>query len=102
AAPEQHGARSGDGGHRRSPRRASPASAQSPGRLRADPHTSGELMPMAVGEGAVALHHVERGEGRPLLLLHGFAGGGANWSLVFPEAPAGYRLIAPDLRGHGG
>ena len=57
-------------------------------------------MPKGIEE-VVALHHAERGEGKPLLLLHGFAGGGANWSLVFPEAPAGYRLIAPDLRGHG-
>jgi pimeloyl-ACP methyl ester carboxylesterase len=43
----------------------------------------------------------ERGEGEPLLLLHGFTGSGADWELIFPEPPAGWRLIAPDLCGHG-
>lgn len=41
------------------------------------------------------------GEGEPLLLLHGFTGIGNDWRLIFPEAPKGYRLIMPDLRGHG-
>src|ERR1051326_4493343 len=43
-----------------------------------------------------------RGEGEPLVLLHGGGGAGGNWSLVFKEVPAGFRLIVPDLRGHGG
>ncbi|HSC71452.1 MAG TPA: alpha/beta fold hydrolase, partial [Candidatus Methylomirabilis sp.] len=42
-----------------------------------------------------------RGEGEPLLLLHGFSGSGADWRLIFQEPPKGYRLVAPDLRGHG-
>jgi len=42
-----------------------------------------------------------RGEGEPLLLLHGGGGAGSNWNLVFKEPPHGYRLIIPDLRGHG-
>jgi pimeloyl-ACP methyl ester carboxylesterase len=42
-----------------------------------------------------------RGDGEPLLLLHGFMGVGANWRLVFPVDPGGFRLIVPDLRGHG-
>jgi len=42
-----------------------------------------------------------RGAGEPLLLLHGFSGLGRDWELIFKEPPAGYRLIAPDLRGHG-
>lgn len=42
-----------------------------------------------------------RGDGEPLVLLHGFTGAGADWKLVFADAPAGYRLIVPDLRGHG-
>lgn len=41
------------------------------------------------------------GEGEPLLWLHGFLGTGADWRYIFGEPPAGYRLIAPDLRGHG-
>ena len=41
------------------------------------------------------------GGGEPLLLLHGFNGAGSNWDLVFTEYPVGYRLIIPDIRGHG-
>lgn len=43
-----------------------------------------------------------RGEGEPLVLLHGGGGAGVNWRLVFKEVPAGFQLIVPDLRGHGG
>jgi pimeloyl-ACP methyl ester carboxylesterase len=42
-----------------------------------------------------------RGEGEPLLLLHGFMGAASDWQHVFPSDPPGFRLIAPDLRGHG-
>ena len=43
------------------------------------------------------------GTGEPLLLLHGGGGAGVNWKLVFgfDDPPADYRLIVPDLRGHG-
>jgi pimeloyl-ACP methyl ester carboxylesterase len=42
------------------------------------------------------------GDGEPLLWLHGFMGAGPDWKFIFNEPPAGFRLIAPDLRGHGG
>jgi pimeloyl-ACP methyl ester carboxylesterase len=42
-----------------------------------------------------------RGDGAPLLLLHGGSGIGADWSLVFGGDPAGFRVIVPDMRGHG-
>jgi pimeloyl-ACP methyl ester carboxylesterase len=42
-----------------------------------------------------------RGEGVPLLLLHGGMGIGADWRHIFSADPPGYRLIVPDLRGHG-
>jgi pimeloyl-ACP methyl ester carboxylesterase len=42
-----------------------------------------------------------RGEGDPLVLLHGGGGVGANWNLIFKEPPTSYKLIVPDLRGHG-
>lgn len=41
------------------------------------------------------------GEGEPLVLLHGGGGAGVNWELIFKEPPEGFRLIIPDLRGHG-
>jgi pimeloyl-ACP methyl ester carboxylesterase len=37
----------------------------------------------------------------PLILLHDFAGAGTVWEHVFKEPPKGYRLVVPDLRGHG-
>lgn len=54
----------------------------------------------------VAVNDIEiycemRGQGEPLVLLHGFSGLGRDWELIFKELPTGYRLIAPDLRGHG-
>jgi pimeloyl-ACP methyl ester carboxylesterase len=43
------------------------------------------------------------GEGRPVLLLHGFPDSGRLWrNQVAALAGAGYRAIAPDMRGFGG
>jgi pimeloyl-ACP methyl ester carboxylesterase len=47
------------------------------------------------------LHYDLYGEGEPLLWLHGGMGHGRDWQFIFNDAPTGYRLIAPDLRGHG-
>jgi len=49
----------------------------------------------------IDIYYEVRGEGEPLVLLHGGGGIGANWDLVFKEQPIGYRLVVPDLRGHG-
>ena len=49
----------------------------------------------------IDLYFERRGEGAPLLLLHGGGGAGVNWNLVFDQPPAGYQLIVPDFRGHG-
>jgi pimeloyl-ACP methyl ester carboxylesterase len=54
-----------------------------------------------VAVNGVDLKYESSGEGSPLLWLHGFLGAGADWKYIFDEAPAGFRLIAPDLRGHG-
>ena len=34
-------------------------------------------------------------------MLHGLTGSGEDWQHVFAHPLAGYRPIAPDLRGHG-
>ena len=47
------------------------------------------------------MYYEVAGEGEPLVLLHGFAGSGADWRLIFNEPPAGYQLVMPDLRGQG-
>ena len=49
-----------------------------------------------------SVFYEERGEGEPLLLLHGGTGIGGDWQHVFTAGdPAGFRLVVPDLRGHG-
>jgi len=51
--------------------------------------------------GDMELHYDIHGEGEPLLWLHGGMGHGPDWTFIFGKPPAGYQLIAPDLRGHG-
>ncbi len=56
------------------------------------------------GYGGVKLHVREAGnpDGPPLLLLHGWSQHHLSWSKQFKGALAErFRLIAPDLRGHG-
>jgi pimeloyl-ACP methyl ester carboxylesterase len=56
---------------------------------------------MMLETNGMQFHYDTHGEGEPLLWLHGGMGHGADWQYIFKEPPAGYRLIAPDLRGHG-
>jgi pimeloyl-ACP methyl ester carboxylesterase len=57
------------------------------------------------GFGGADLSWHELGEGRPLVLLHGFLSSAErNWfapGLAAALAQAGHRVIAPDCRGHG-
>jgi len=49
-----------------------------------------------------SMFYEDRGSGEPLLLLHGGTGIGADWRLVFTAGdPDGFRVVVPDLRGHG-
>lgn len=41
------------------------------------------------------------GEGEPFLMLHGFSGTGADWDPIVAEFSDKYRLVIPELRGHG-
>jgi pimeloyl-ACP methyl ester carboxylesterase len=43
----------------------------------------------------------EAGAGEALLLIHGMAGSSATWRAVIPELAKRYRVVAPDLLGHG-
>lgn len=56
---------------------------------------------MHVAVNGVDLHYELIGKGEPLLWLHGFMGAGSDWKYIFNDVPAGFQLIAPDLRGHG-
>jgi pimeloyl-ACP methyl ester carboxylesterase len=58
-------------------------------------------MPEVEGAG-VALHYAERGDGAPLLVVHGMASDAAAWEPVLEElSAAGARAIAYDRRGYG-
>jgi 3-oxoadipate enol-lactonase len=54
----------------------------------------------AVFNGVTLAYH-DQGTGEPLLLIHGFCGSSAYWQKVLPELSKQFRVIAPDLRGHG-
>jgi pimeloyl-ACP methyl ester carboxylesterase len=43
----------------------------------------------------------DAGHGHALLLIHGMAGSSATWRAIIPQLSQKYRVIAPDLLGHG-
>jgi pimeloyl-ACP methyl ester carboxylesterase len=43
----------------------------------------------------------DAGQGKVLLLIHGMAGSSATWRAVLPQLSKKYRVVAPDLLGHG-
>lgn len=47
------------------------------------------------------LNKTERGEGPPLVILHGLYGSSANWSRHASWLAKRHRVILPDLRNHG-
>lgn len=51
--------------------------------------------------GNFGLHYLVRGQGEPLLLIHGLGSSGADWAFQVPALESRFRLIVPDLRGSG-
>ncbi len=49
----------------------------------------------------VDIYFESRGSGEPLVLLHGFSGSSQDWNTSDETLGAGFRVIVPDLRGHG-
>jgi pimeloyl-ACP methyl ester carboxylesterase len=48
------------------------------------------------------LHYETAGSGRPILMIHGFTNHGMVWTQQITDLiHAGYRVILPDLAGHG-
>jgi pimeloyl-ACP methyl ester carboxylesterase len=57
---------------------------------------------MRVQNNGVGIEVTEQGEGRPVVLLHGWPDSGRMWRNQVPAlADAGFRVIVPDLRGFG-
>lgn len=51
--------------------------------------------------GSLDVHVAEAGTGEPLVLLHGWPQHWYCWHRVVPLLAGSYRLVMPDLRGHG-
>ena len=49
----------------------------------------------------IEMYYEATGQGEPLVLLHAFNESGLTWSSMVPELAKSYRVIVPDLRGHG-
>ncbi len=47
------------------------------------------------------IYFEQHGASEPLLLLHGFSGSSQDWKGTVAEWSSQFRLIIPDLRGHG-
>jgi lipase len=47
------------------------------------------------------VHEFGPADGRPVVFLHGLSGHGGRWRLLAEQQLADFRVVAPDLRGHG-
>src|SRR3712207_2624999 len=62
-----------------------------------------EVTHRTVETNGIRMHIAEQGRGPPVILCHGFPESWYSWRHQLPAlAAAGYRAIAPDLRGYGG
>ena len=55
----------------------------------------------SVSLNGIQMHYDEVGVGEPLVLLHFFGGAGLVWDPFVDEFAEEFRVIVPDLRGHG-
>lgn len=63
---------------------------------------SAKAQELAVTTNGIRMHLTEQGEGPLVLLCHGWPELGYSWRHQLPAlAEAGYRAVAPDLRGYG-
>ncbi|MUP44574.1 alpha/beta hydrolase [Gramella sp. BOM4] len=49
----------------------------------------------------ISLEYLDQGEGEVVLLLHGLGSTKADWDFQKDELSKHFRIIAPDMRGHG-
>jgi pimeloyl-ACP methyl ester carboxylesterase len=54
-----------------------------------------------VSVNGIDLYYEEQGSGSPLVLIHGFSSAGMVWANHVAALTSTYRVIVPDLRGHG-
>lgn len=58
-------------------------------------------MPWYLNDNGERLWYEERGEGPAIVLLHGWCMSSAVWQLQMESLSGSFRVIAPDLAGHG-
>src|ERR687889_2758509 len=75
-----------------------------PGRWRpAEPGPMDEPKHYSVATNGITMQVTERGEGPLVVLCHGWPESAFSWRHQIPAlAAAGYRVVAPDMRGYGG
>ncbi|HEX4251507.1 MAG TPA: alpha/beta hydrolase [Pseudonocardia sp.] len=67
-----------------------------------DPVLDGPPTHRSIEVGSIELHIAEQGSGPAVIMCHGFPGLWYSWRHQLPAlAAAGYRAIAPDMRGYG-
>ncbi|MGW4130904.1 alpha/beta fold hydrolase [Amycolatopsis japonica] len=62
---------------------------------------TGVAMSRLVVQAEVELFYTDEGEGPAVLLLHGWACDGADWSPLVADLVVDHRVLVPDHRGHG-
>ena len=70
-------------------------------RLQPTPPHVADVSHRFVDVSGLNVHVAEAGSGSPLVLLHGWPQHWFCWRRLVPMLADGYRLIIPDLRGHG-
>lgn len=58
-------------------------------------------MPFFDSSDGTRIFYTDTGQGRPVLMLHGWSCDGNDWSWQTPELEKEYRVITVDHRGHG-
>ena len=66
-----------------------------------DDGTQGPFARLGPRDAPVKLYAVERGDGPPILLIHGFGTNVFTWRHIAPDLSRDHRVIAVDLKGFG-
>ncbi|MEO7795955.1 MAG: alpha/beta hydrolase [Thermoanaerobaculia bacterium] len=70
-------------------------------KYRRDAMLAGGFAPLLLGSEADRQVSLVAGKGQPLLFLHGVGNHGSVWFEVAPAFVGSYRVVVPDLPGHG-